>query len=173
LSAHFNVNEIGFFSLEQWPVKVCAWRGCCIEVFARAEHSFSDCLRHLGQAGIVLGKDARSHAAVTRLRGLRGILHRYDLGGHGKVAERRLDAWERIYETRAYLAHGQTRARPDGIVIDLLTFDRKTEKRMPPKHISQMNMLKALAEIEQAQRLMHQQLGHIRTLAPAAKPLTP
>jgi hypothetical protein len=89
------------------------------------------------------------------------------------VAERRLDAWERIYETRAYLAHGQTRARPDGIVIDLLSFDGKTEKRMPPKHISQMNMLKALAQIEQAQRLMHQQLGHIRALAPAAKPLTP
>ena len=44
------------------------------------------------------------------------------------MAERRLDAWERIYETRAYLAHGQTRARPDGIVIDLLTFDGKTEK---------------------------------------------
>ena len=89
------------------------------------------------------------------------------------MAERRLDAWERIYETRAYLAHGQTRARPDGIVIDLLTFDGKTEKRMPPKHISQMNMLKALAEIEQAQRLMHQQLGHIRALAPAAKPSDP
>jgi len=115
LSAHFNVNEIGFFSLEQWPVTVCAWRGCCIEVFARAEHSFSDCLRHLGQAGIVLGKDARSHAAVTRLRGLRGILHRYDLGGHGKVAERRLDAWERIYETRAYLAHGRPGQGPTAL----------------------------------------------------------
>src|SRR3546814_13089837 len=90
MSAHFNVNEIGFFSLEQWPVTVCAWRGSCIEVFSRAEHSVADCLRALEAAGIAIGKDSRSPAAITRLRGLSACIARHSFGGHGKATQNRI-----------------------------------------------------------------------------------
>ena len=169
MTAHFNVNEIGFFSLEQWSVTVCAWRGCCIEVFARAEHSVAECLRVLEAAGVDVGKDARSPAAVTRLRSLKETIARCDFGGHGKAAVRRIEQWEHVYATRAYLAHGQIKAKPDGIAIDLLTFDGKAEKRLPMKQMNKFEVLEALAEIEKAQRLLHHQLGQIRALASGAK----
>src|SRR3546814_4869513 len=117
MSAHFNVNEIGFFSLEQWPVTVCAWRGSCIEVFSRAEHSVADCLRALEAAGIAIGKDSRSPAAITRLRGLSACIARHSFGGHGKATQNRITTWERLYETRAHLAHGRIRTTAHGITI--------------------------------------------------------
>lgn len=171
MTAHFKVKEIGLFSLEQWPVTVCAWRGCCIEVFARAEHSVAECLRALEKAGVTLAKGARSPAPVNRLRGLRETIGRHDFGGHGKAAIRRIDEWGCAYETRAYLAHGQIKAIPDGVEIDLLTFDGKAEKRLPLKHLNKLELLEALAEIEQAQRQLHNQLGQIRALVPTAKPI--
>lgn len=170
MTAHFNVNEIGFFSLEQWPVTVCAWRGCCIEVFARAEHSVADCLRALEKAGIGIGKEAHSPFAATRLKCLSTAIKRHDFGGQGKVALDRIETWERVYEARAFLAHGRIRATGAGITIIPVAFDGKTEAPASPRQINKMDMLKLLAEIEQAQMLLHQQLGQIKALAMKGKP---
>lgn len=171
MSAHFDISKISFFGLDEWSVAVCAWRGCCIEVFARAEHSVADCLRALEAAGIVIGKDARSPGALTRLRALGACIGRHDFGGHGKVAQARIAAWEKVYETRAYLAHGIVKATSNGLSIQHVTFDGKSEHRLPPRQISRVGMVELLAELEQAQRHLHQQLGHIKALAANAKPL--
>ena len=171
MTAHFNVNEIGFFSLEQWPVTVCAWRGCCIEVFARAEHSVADCLRTLSKAGVAIGKDAHNPAAISRLRALSASIGAHDFGGQGKLARERIEAWERVYETRACLAHGKIKATPNGITVTHIAFDGKAERPAPPRHISRFEMLELLAEIERAQTRLHQQLGQIKALAPNAAPL--
>lgn len=171
MSVPFDVSKITFFALDEWSVAVCAWRGCCIEVFSRAEHSVADCLRVLEGAGVQLGKDARSPFASKRLKAMSACVRHHDFGGHGKVALKRIAEWERVYETRAFLAHGEVNATAQGITIRHITFDSKTEKRLPLKPLSRVEMLKALAEMEAAQKLLHQQLGHIKALASSAKPL--
>ena len=172
MSVHFNVKETGFFSLEQWPVTVCAWRGCCIEVFARAEHSVADCLRAVEAAGGALPKAARHSFASSRLKALRTYIENHDFAGHGKAALERISAWEPLYAARAWLAHGEVQATPQGITIRHITFDGTTETRLPLRHVSRIDMLTLLAELESAQKLLHQQLGQIKALAPTAKPLT-
>jgi hypothetical protein len=171
MSAHFNVNETGFFSLEHWPVTVCAWRGCCIEVFARAEHSVADCLRVIAKAGVVVGKDAFNPFAGNRLKALRTCIAAHDFGGHGNAALRRIEEWERVYEVRAHLAHGEVKATTDGIIVKHITFDGKVETQHPPKTYSRLDMLETLADIEKAQKALHHQLGQIKALAAKAAPL--
>lgn len=172
MSAHFDVSKISFFGLDEWSVAVCAWRGCCLEVFSRAEHSVADCLRALEEAGVAIGKDARHSFGSTRLKALGACIASHDFGGHGKVAQARIDAWEEVYELRAYLAHGTVKAARNGVVIQHMTFDGKTERRLPNRQITRVGMLELLADLEQAQRLLHQQLGHIKALARGAKPRT-
>lgn len=167
---HFKATDFGVMPLDHWPVTVCAWRGCCIEVFARAEHSVAACLRALEQAGIALGKDAHHPAPAARLKALAACIAQHDFGGHGKVALTRIAAWERIYETRAILAHGTLKAVPDGIVIQLIAFDGKAEKRLPQQQVGQVDMLRLLGQIEAAQIALHHQLGQIKALAAKARP---
>lgn len=171
MSAHFNLNEIEFFSLEQWPVTVCAWRGCCIEVFARAEHSVADCLDVLRLAGLSLGKDAQHLGAVARLRALDDCLSRYSFAGHEKKARKRLENWQKQCESRTYLAHAKLKATQSGITIQAINLGSKKGAAAPPKALTRIEMLEFLAELEQAQLLLHQQLGHIRALAATAKPI--
>ena len=171
MSVQFDVSKISFFGLDDWSVAVCAWRGCCLEVFARAEHSVADCLRTLEAKGLVTGKEARNPAAALRLRALQACIDRHDFGGHGKAAKSRIAAWERAYELRAYLAHGTVKAAGNGVVIQHITFDGKAENRLPPRQITRIGMLELLADLEQAQTLLHQQLGHIKALANSAKPV--
>jgi len=165
MSVYFDVSKISFFGLDDWSVAVCAWRGCCIEVFSRAEHSVADCLRTLEKAGVTLGKDARHSFASHRLKGLAACIKSQPFGGHGKTALVRIALWERVYETRAFLAHGEIKATGQGIEIKHITFDGKFEKQLPVKQMSRVEMLEALADMEMAQRLLHQQLGHIKALA--------
>ncbi|MFN3990303.1 MAG: hypothetical protein ACK4IS_08590 [Erythrobacter sp.] len=170
MTAQFDVSKISFFGLDEWSVAVCAWRGCCLEVFARAEHSVADCLRALEQAGIAMGKDARHPFAGTRLKALSACIASHDFGGHGKAARTRISRWEKACELRAYLAHGTVKASGSGVVVQHTTYDGKTEKRLPPRQLSRIEMLTILAELEQVQALLHQQLGHIKALAAKAKP---
>ncbi|TAD81808.1 MAG: hypothetical protein EAY70_04415, partial [Sphingomonadales bacterium] len=86
-------------------------------------------------------------------------------GGHGKAALARIAQWEQVYETRAFLAHGKIEATPQGITIRLITFDGKAEKQLPVKQMSRLEMLQALAEMEEAQTRFHHQLGQIKALA--------
>ena len=171
MSVHFDASKISFFGLDDWSVAVCAWRGCCLEVFARAEHSVADCLRALDKAGIAMGKDARHPFAATRLKALSACIANHDFGGHGKVARTRISRWEKVHELRAYLAHGTVKASGSGVVVQHTTYDGKTEKRLPPRQISRMEMLTILAELEEVQALLHQQLGHIKALAAKTKPV--
>lgn len=170
MSAHFDISTISFFALDEWDVAVCAWRGCCIEVFSRAEHSVADCLRAMEAAGVKLGKDARSPFASARIRALSACIKNQDFSGHEKAALKRLADWERVYETRAFLAHGEIKATPHGLTIRHITFDGKTEKQLA-KHFSRKEMLETLAEMETAQRRLHSHLGQIKALA-AKKALT-
>lgn len=165
MSVHFDISKISFFSLDEWSVAVCAWRGCCIEVFSRAEHSVADCLRSLEAAGVEVGKDARHSFATTRLKALSHCIATHDFGGHGKAALKRIAAWEKVYEARASLAHGEIKATDHGITIRHIAFDGKTEKQLPIKQMTRIEMLGALAEMEEAQRLLHHQLGQIKALA--------
>jgi hypothetical protein len=165
MSVHFDVSKISFFGLDDWSVAVCAWRGCCLEVFARAEHSVADCLRALEASGIQLRRDAHHSFASTRLKALSACIKGQRFGGHGKTTLARIDQWERVYETRAFLAHGKIEATPQGITIRHITFDGKAEKQLPVKQMSRIEMLQALAEMEEAQKLLHHQLGQIKALA--------
>ena len=170
MTAHFDVSKISFFALDEWPVAVCAWRGCCIEVFARAEHSVADCLRKLNAAGVALGRDAHHTFASTRLKTLAQCIAQHDFGGHGKTALNRIAAWEKVYEIRAPLAHGEIKPTANGITIRHIAFDGKAEKQLPIRQMSRLEMLEALAEMEEAQRQLHHQLGQIKALAAKAKP---
>lgn len=170
MSVHFDVSKISFFGLDEWSVAVCAWRGCCIEVFARAEHSIGDCLRTLASAGVPLGKDALNPFAGNRLKALRTCLEHKDFGGHGKTAIKRIAEWERVYEVRAYLAHGRVKTTPHGISVSHITFDGKAEIRHPAKDFTRLQMLEMLADIEAAQKALHHQLGQIKALALKKKP---
>ena len=170
MSVHFDVSKISFFGLDDWSVAVCAWRGCCLEVFARAEHSVADCLRALEKAGIAVGKDARNPFAATRLRALSACIASHDFGGHGKVARTRISRWEKVHELRAYLAHGTVKASGSGVVIQHTTYDGKAETCLPPRQLSRIEMLTVLAELEEVQTLLHHQLGQIKALAAKAKP---
>lgn len=170
MSVHFDINKISFFGLDEWSVAVCAWRGCCVEVFARAEHSIADCLRTLAGTGAPLGKDAYNPFAANRLKALRTCLAHKDFGGHGKTTIKRIAEWERVYKTRAHLAHGEVRATPHGISVSHITFDGKTETRHPPKNFTRLEMLAMLADIEAAQKALHSQLGQIKVIALKKKP---
>lgn len=169
MSAHFDVKQIQFFALEQWPVTVCAWRGCCIEVFARAENSVADCLAALGKAGIAIGKDANHQGAMARLRALDDCLARHTFAGHEKTARKRIAEWERICEKRAGLAHGRIKATHDGITIDHRAFGSKSGPVATTKDFSRIAMLEMLAEMEQAQHLLQSHLGQIKAHVAQAK----
>lgn len=170
MSAHFQVSDVGFFSLEHWPITVCAWRGCCIEVFARAEHSVADCLEHLRQAGLELGKDASHQGAVARLRALDDCLAAYTFAGHETHARKHIGAWQKLCEQRAYLAHAKMKATKAGIAINHFEFASKPRETSPPKALGRVEMLELLAELEQGQRLLHSHLGQIKAHAAKAKP---
>lgn len=170
MSAHFDIGKISFFALDEWSVAVCAWRGCCLEVFSRAEHSVADCLRALEEAAIPLPKEARSNFPTKRLKALSTCIKNHEFGGHGKTALVRIAEWERVHETRAFLAHGIIKATSDGMSISHQTYDGKSEKQPAPKQLSRLEMLQTLAELEAAQISLHQQLGHIRALGKTVKP---
>lgn len=170
MSVHFDVSEISFFGLDDWSVAVCAWRGCCIEVFARAEHSIADCLRTLAGAGMPLAKEALNPFAGNRIKALRTCIAEQDFGGHGKLSLKRIENWERIYQARAALAHAEIRATAHGISVSHITFDGKAETRHPPKNYTRLEMLEILANIEAAQQALHQQLGQIKAIALKKKP---
>ncbi len=125
----------------------------------------ADCLRTLEEAGVTLGKDARHSFASQRLKGLTACIKSQPFGGHGKTALVRIGQWERVYETRAFLAHGEIKATARGVAIKHITFDGKSEKQLPVKQLSRVEMLEALADLEAAQRLLHHQLGQIKALA--------
>jgi hypothetical protein len=171
MSAHFDVKQIQFFALEQWPVTVCAWRGCCIEVFARAEHSVAECLATISEAGLSLSKDADHQGAAARMRALDECLARYTFAGHEKAARKRIAEWGRIHDNRAGLAHGRIKATGDGITINHRTFGLKGGPASFTSNFSRMDMLAMLAELEQAQRLLHSHLGQIKAHVSQAKPL--
>jgi hypothetical protein len=171
MSAHFDISKISVFGLDKWSVAVCAWRGCCLEVFARAEHSVADCLRTLENAGVATGKDARHTFGSARLKALSACIASHDFGGHGTAALARIVKWEEVHELRAFLAHGTIKPTAKGVVIQHVTFDGKAEKRLPTRQLSRFEMLAVLAEIEQAQVQLHQMLGQIKALAARAKPI--
>jgi hypothetical protein len=165
VSVHFDIAKIGFFGLDDWSVAVCGWRGYCIEVFSRAEQSVADCLRTLEQADVLLPRDARHSFASTRLKGLATCIKNHDFGGHGKKALIRIAEWERVYEARAFLAHGEIKATAQGITIRHISFDGHGEKQLPLRQMSRFEMLEVLADIEAAQKLLHNALGQIKALA--------
>ncbi|ODS60169.1 MAG: hypothetical protein ABS48_01150 [Erythrobacter sp. SCN 68-10] len=166
MAALFTVSEIGFFSLEHWPITVCAWRGCCIEVFARAEHSVADCLEHLAQAGLKLGRDAAHQGAVARLRALDDCLGRYTFSGHEKHARKHIAEWQKLCEKRTYLAHAKLKATKTGITINHLDFAKR--EVASPVALTRVAMLELLAELEEGQRLLHSHLGQIKAHAARA-----
>ncbi len=171
MSAHFKVSEIGFFSLENWPVTVCAWRGCCIEVFARAEHSVADCIEVLRAAGLSLSKEAFHPGAATRLRALDECLARYEFAGHEKTTRKRIAQWQKLWERRSYLAHARLVATSTGIAIHLVTFDGKQGNAHPPTVLSQFEMLELLQELEEMHLILRSHIGQIKARVAEAKPI--
>jgi hypothetical protein len=165
MSVHFDVSKISFFGLDEWSVAVCAWRGCCIEVFSRAEHSVADCLRTLIGAGVPVGKEALNPFGGNRLKALRACIANQGFGGHGKATLKRIADWERVYEVRAHLAHGEVKATAGGVSVTHITFDGRAETRHPPITYTRIEMLEVLADIEAAQKALHDQLGQIKALA--------
>jgi hypothetical protein len=170
MSVHFDVNKISFFGLDDWSVAVCAWRGCCIEVFSRAEHSVADCLKTLEAAGLKLSNDAYHQGAVARLRALSDCMSSHTFGGHEKGTRKRIESWQKLCEKRTMLAHGKVKATQNGITIEPVSIPSKKGPVIAPMSLSRVGMLEFLADLEQSQLLLHQQLGHIKALATKAKP---
>jgi hypothetical protein len=171
MSVHFDVSKISFFGLDEWSVAVCAWRGCCLEVFARAEHSVADCILALEGAGIRLSNEAHHPGAVARLRALDECLLAYDFQGHEKMARQRIAAWQKHCDTRTLLAHGKLKATQAGLTVEPINISAKKGETAKPRSFSRIEMLDLLAELERCQMLLHQQLGHIKALAGKAKPV--
>ena len=172
MSVHFDVSKISFFGLDEWSVAVCAWRGCCIEVFSRAEHSVADCILTLQGAGLAIHSDAQHQGAVARLRALHDCMEKFSFNGHEKVARRRIANWQRLVQQRNFLAHARIEATKSGIVAHHYRFDGKQRgEPLPAKQLTRVEMLELLAELEDAQRALHGQLGCIKAFAPAAKPI--
>jgi hypothetical protein len=171
MSVHFDVSKISFFGLDEWSVAVCAWRGCCIEVFARAEHSVAECILALEAAGIRLSNEAHHPGAVARLRALDECLLAYDFQGHEKMARHRIAAWQEHCDMRTLLAHGKLKAIQTGLRVEPITISVRKGETATPKSFSRFEMLELLADLERCQLLLHQQLGHIKALAGTAKPV--
>lgn len=169
MSAHFDTRDIGISLPGDWSVTVCAWRGCCIEVFSRVEHSIADCLAAFDIAGLSLDRDARSPAPANRLRALANSLDTYSFLGHERKAKRLLSDWKSLHETRALLAHGRVVPRSDGIIIHHRTFDGKSEDLKDPVSMSAMEMLALLEELQRVQHSIYNQLGQIKAAATKAK----
>ena len=112
-----------------------------------------------------MGKDALNPFAGNRLKALRACIESQDFGGHGKAALKRITEWEHIYEARAYLAHGEIKATPNGICVSHIAFDGKFETRHPAKHLTRSEMRELGESIKAAQKLLHDQLGQIKALA--------
>lgn len=166
MSARFDVSKISFFGLDDWSVAVCAWRGCCIEVFARAEHSVADCLASLHKANLKLSKDATHQGAVARLRALDQCLTRYTFDGHEMHARKIIAAWQTLCEQRSYLAHAKLKATKAGITINHIDFAKRDVT--VPRTLTRGEMLVLLAELERGCGLLHSHLGQIKARAAQA-----
>lgn len=121
-------------------------------------------------AGLGLSKDAQHQGAVARLRALDDCLSRFSFAGHEKKARQRIEDWQKQCESRTFLAHAKLKAAKCGITIEPINLAPKKEVATPPKALTRIEMLEFLAELERAQMLLHQQLGHIKAKAAEAKP---
>ena len=168
MSAHFDAKQFGLLSLDYWPVTVCAWRGCCLEVFARAEHTVAECLDAMQGGGLELSRDAYHPGAAARLRALDDCLTRYTFEGQERTARKRIAQWQTLSESRAYLAHARIVATTNGITIHHMAFDGKARDVLSRKTLTQLEMLALLRELEEAHRLLRSHLGQIRARAALA-----
>lgn len=144
-------------------IVVCAWRGACLELFARAERAIAYTLDTICASGIA-GKRPKALALpVQRIDALAAALavlstdHR-----HARLASERFAAFQALYDHRAWLAHGTFRTTATGFTVR--GFRYKTGKRdeAPPAHHTMFDMLALLTELDQAVRLLAGALGQVR-----------
>lgn len=171
MSAHPYIKAVDLVSVEPCPITMWAWRGCCLEIFARAEHAVADCLAELDNAGIPLTKEATNPFQMQRLKALKNCLSTYSFGGHERLARRLIADWEVLCEDRNWLAHGTIGSTADGIVAHHISFDGKHRKTWTPRFQTRQQMQELLLKIESNQRHLSNQLGQIKKAAPTAKPL--
>ena len=139
-----------------------AWRGACLELFARIELDVGETLDAITTRKLALDKEAVHPGAKARYRSLAGALKIHPLGRHAQSTVRRLEEWCELHEDRVWLAHGRFRALTDGLSIELVTYDGKSRNAPDPVVLTRMDMLTKLTKLSACATSLHGQLGQIR-----------
>ena len=150
---------------ESWASTACAWRGACLEIYARGERSIDDCIAELEKLTGPIGHEAHHPGAAARARALNEMLGRNRSSVHHPAAIRNLQNWIRLVAERPFLAHGVMKARHGGVTIALSAHDGSSRNAMTPKHLNPFEMIAYLRRIDHAQRALNGQLGQVRAAA--------
>ncbi len=153
-----------------WQATAAAWRGCCLEVFSRAEHSIDDCITELEVRGRCVGRDSHHPGAKGRLKALVEYLEREPFSPHCRESIRKLCAWEEKWDDRLWFAHGRMNVAPGQITLSLTTHDGKTRSKRRDRSFDRFAMLAVLTEIDAAEHALRIQLGQIRAAARRSVP---
>ena len=159
--------EIG---LPNYDIMTCAWRGACIELFARVEREIVDCLETLGRTGYSIDGKARHEAPKIRLRALKTILEQSSFDGHSKPALKKLDEWLDLLDARDWIVHGSFAMKSTEVRVDHFKYKKQVRTDTPTLNVNLAEMMGLLARFDKGQRELHQALGQIKASASRSKP---
>lgn len=148
-----------------WRATAAAWRGCCLEIFSRAERSIDNCIAQLETQGRSIGHDAHHPGARSRHRALQDYLASEPFTPHCGAAVRKLAEWETIVSDRPWIAHGEMIVEPSGVRFRLAAHDGKPALPATPRSFDRFAMLALLRRADAAQWALHDQLGQIGAAA--------
>lgn len=151
-----------------WEATAFAWRGCCLEIFARGEASIDDCLSVLEEQQLPLGSDLHHPGAVSRTRALSVFLETHKFSEHCAAAIKRIADWSTATIDRPCLAHGKMVATAAGVTIRASSHDGKSRTTSPARQFTRFEMLALLVSLDRAQTRLHQQLGQVKAAARTA-----
>lgn len=149
-----------------WHVTAFAWRGACLDVFSRAEHSIDDCCEVLEVSGCDLGPMAHHNFCAARANALRGFLaERGSFTAHAKPCVEMLDEWCSLMQQRVLVAHGKMSVSDAGLTLRYREHRGKKGVTAHEQSFSRLDMLAFLKRISEVQRRLHMQLGQIKAAA--------
>ena len=152
--------------MPDWHVTAFAWRGACLDIFSRAEHSIDDCLEVLEGSGGDLGQNAHHHFSAARANALRDFLaERSSFTAHAKPCVEMLDEWCALMQQRVLVAHGRMAVSDIGLTLRYREHRGKKGVTTHEQSFSRLEMLGFLKRISEVQRRLHMQLGQIKAAA--------
>lgn len=144
-------------------IVVCAWRGACLELFARAERAIADTLDMICASGIA---GERPKIEAIPLQRSEALAHALAVlapkHSSAKLAVGRFDDFQTLYANRAWLAHGTFRTTAAGFTVRGFRYKSGKRDEYPPVHRTMFDMLALLSELNTAVRLLATALGQVR-----------